>query len=500
MKKTILLTLLLSKIILHGQIGIGTAIPRGALDINRPTTNTMGLVLPTNANVNNIINPLGTSVVPGTIIYDSTNDCVRLYQGTNKWSNCLSDSSCATIVLDCSGATHTGMLTSGTAASANVFTIISYTGGDGSSYNAQSIGSTGVTGLTATLPAGTLANGNGSLTYTITGTPSSAGTASFAINIGGQTCTITRNVVSGAGSISTLDCVGANHIGTLTSQIAASGVSSVISYTGGNGGSHNGQTIMSTGVTGLTATLAAGNFAIGTGTVTYNITGTPSSAGTASFAINIGGQTCIITRNIVANPNPPQPDLTTNCKGILLDSKPVGSVINTTINGVAVTGTYLQNDFYKNDSYTTPSTACGVGANLIPSNTPGYTTHLFAARGQASITGTIRIKFNNPVTNLKAYEFLDSPGSSLQYTFRKDGVIVYPTIQYTSTGCPTSYTVTNGSSILVRTNSGVSRYGAGMVFNMGGVWFDDITIVKTSAGTVGLEYQNYLAMCLGDVK
>jgi uncharacterized protein (TIGR02145 family) len=52
-----------------------------------------------------------------------------------------------------------------------------------------------VTGLTATLQAGAFANGNGTLTYEITGTPNAQGTASFEINIGGKTCTLTRSIV-----------------------------------------------------------------------------------------------------------------------------------------------------------------------------------------------------------------------------------------------------------------------------------------------------------------
>jgi hypothetical protein len=75
-----------------------------------------------------------------------------------------------------------------------VSTAISYTGGNAGTYTAQSVSSTGVVGLTATLAAGTLANGAGSLTYTITGTPTSSGTASFAITVGGQSCTFTINV------------------------------------------------------------------------------------------------------------------------------------------------------------------------------------------------------------------------------------------------------------------------------------------------------------------
>jgi uncharacterized protein (TIGR02145 family) len=100
------------------------------------------------------------------------------------------------------------------------------------------------------------------------------------------------------GYIGSLNCAGATSTGTLTDGTAASGVSSVISYVAGNGGIHSGQTVTSTGVTGLTATLAAGTFANGSGTVTYTITGTPGAAGTASFAINIGGKSCTLTRTV----------------------------------------------------------------------------------------------------------------------------------------------------------------------------------------------------------
>jgi uncharacterized protein (TIGR02145 family) len=71
-------------------------------------------------------------------------------------------------------------------------------------------------------------------------------------------------------------------------------VSASVPYSGGNGGFHTGQTVTSTGVTGLTATLSAGNFGSGAGSLSYAISGTPASAGTASFVLSIGGQTCTL--------------------------------------------------------------------------------------------------------------------------------------------------------------------------------------------------------------
>ena len=429
---------------------------------------------------------------------------------------CIKDASAITGTVDsinCGTATNTGTLTQGTAAS-GVSSSVPYTGGNGGSHSGQTVTSTGVTGLTATLSSGTFANGNGTLVYNITGTPSASGTASFALSIGGQTCALNlsvainlvtqypagsvfcasgptaivdvtnpitgkiwmdrnlgasqaatsstdvnsygdiyqwgrgndghqcrnsattsslstsdqpgngnfiiitnnpydwrstqndnlwqgingtnnpcpngyriptdnelsqersswssdnsfgaynsplklsmtgyRNVATGVltrvnengyiwsstisgtssrnlifsteiawhaddirasgesircikdpsaitGTVNSINCGSATNTGALTQGTAASGVSSSVPYTGGNGGSHSGQTVTSTGVAGLTATLSSGTFANGNGTLVYSITGTPSASGTASFALNIGGQTCTLNLTVSIN-------------------------------------------------------------------------------------------------------------------------------------------------------------------------------------------------------
>jgi uncharacterized protein (TIGR02145 family) len=428
--------------------------------------------------------------------------------------------------LDCNASTPTGTLTQGETAN-DVISSVPYTGGNGGNHGGQTVPSAGVTGLTATLAAGSFANGAGALAYTISGTPLSSGFASFALNIGGQTCTLTRLVnaagpaypagtvhctqtptavvevlnpatggiwmdrnlgasraatssndaeaygdlyqwgrradghqcrnsdttiiqsssdqppnskfivatsglfdwrspqndnlwqgVNGAnnpcpggyrlptsaelfaehqswasqgsqgafastlklpaagrreynngslgqeettnhywsssayegdawnltfhnlsgggtimvsypraygfsvrciketiyqeGSIQSLNCSIATSTGTITQGVAAKGVSSSVPYTGGNGGSHSGQMVSSTGVTGLTAIVYAGAFANGAGSLEYNIMGTPSGIGTASFALNIGGQTCTLTR-LVNAAGPAFPAGTVHC-------------------------------------------------------------------------------------------------------------------------------------------------------------------------------------------
>ncbi|WP_123966714.1 hypothetical protein [Chryseobacterium phosphatilyticum] len=197
-RKNHLLLMIFFMNILFSQVGIGTANPRGALDINKETTNNMGLVLPTNSDPRNLINPMGGNVAIGTIMYDSTLSCVRVYKSSG-WSNCLCDQ-CGPgptpgFTLDCSGGALTGTYAAGTMS--NGTKTINYTNATGQPYGAISVASSGVSGLTASAPAGTLANGSGNISLTISGTPSASGTASFTINIAGQSCSFSVNVNSG---------------------------------------------------------------------------------------------------------------------------------------------------------------------------------------------------------------------------------------------------------------------------------------------------------------
>ncbi|MEY4202669.1 MAG: hypothetical protein RL013_371, partial [Bacteroidota bacterium] len=127
------------------------------------------------------------------------------------------------------------------------------------------------------------------LMYTVTGLPGSADSAKFQLNIGGQSCEVHIPVIGG---ISELECNNSVVSGTVMAGETVSGMNISIPYTGGGGGTYDGQTIQSVGVAGLTAVLAPGIFEYGNGVFNYNITGTPESAGTAYFTLNIGGRSC----------------------------------------------------------------------------------------------------------------------------------------------------------------------------------------------------------------
>ena len=486
------------------EVGIGTVNPNTSAKLDVEST-TQGFLPP---RMTTVQRDAIASPATGLVIFNTTTNCLNFFIGSGWNETCGTLNTTGTIsALNCVGATNTGTLTNGTAAS-GVSTTVPYTVGNGGVYSAQAVSSTGVLGLTATLSAGTLANGAGSLTYTITGTSTTSGTASFAITVGGQSCSFTVTVAAaqpqypagtvhcagattvvdvtnpttgkiwmdrnlGATQVATsstdansygdlyqwgrradghqcrtsattatlssidqpahgnfilapsapydwrspqnanlwqgvngvnnpcptgyrvptetelnaerlswsvnnasgafasplklsvtgvrnfsgfiisvgavggywvssingaitanlsfdgsganmdpdgrsggysircikdasaipaavgaLNCGSATQTGNLYNGSVASGVSASVPYTGGNGGFYAAQTISSTGVAGLTATLSAGTLANGAGSLTYTITGTPTTSGTASFSITIGGQSCSFTVSV----------------------------------------------------------------------------------------------------------------------------------------------------------------------------------------------------------
>ena len=115
------------------------------------------------------------------------------------------------------------------------------------------------------------------------------------------------------GKIASLNCAGVSVNGSLNNGAIASNVSFGITYSGGNGGSYSAQSISSTGVVGLTATLQTGSFATGNGSLTFTVSGTPTSVGNALFLMTIAGQVCSISMVVQEKPSTigiPGPNIT----------------------------------------------------------------------------------------------------------------------------------------------------------------------------------------------
>jgi hypothetical protein len=100
------------------------------------------------------------------------------------------------------------------------------------------------------------------------------------------------------GSVTSLDCNGIEVTGSLAQGAPASGVSFSLPYSGGNGGAYGSLSISSTGVTGLQATIEAGSFSAGSGTLLFSVSGTPQQLGLANFAVSIGGHSCSLSLDV----------------------------------------------------------------------------------------------------------------------------------------------------------------------------------------------------------
>lgn len=166
------------------QVGIKQSDPNLSSDLELGSNNKT-LLLNRVPNTGAVANP-----VNGMMIYDLSEECVKAYQA-GKWSKCLGKGlngkkalaspvslSCTSAVISpspISGQAYKGVLT------------VPYTGGNGGVYDAETIHTNG---LKATLSAGQFAMGNGSLQYSVTGTPDRTGSITFNVNVAGNTCSV----------------------------------------------------------------------------------------------------------------------------------------------------------------------------------------------------------------------------------------------------------------------------------------------------------------------
>ena len=94
------------------------------------------------------------------------------------------------------------------------------------------------------------------------------------------------------GKVTSLLCSSAKVSGSTKIGTSASGVSCRIEYVGANAGTYPAQSVASSGVAGLTASVKAGSFSSGSGFLDFLISGTPQAADTARFNVSVGGLSC----------------------------------------------------------------------------------------------------------------------------------------------------------------------------------------------------------------
>ncbi len=197
MNKKILTSILfqLCIVVIYAQVGIGTTNISSSAMLEVTSTN-KGVLFPRVALDSNTDQTTVPNPAVGLTVYNTAAGNFKI-EGYLTWDGSVWVRLASEEILapGISGIQCTGATINPTTFNAGVpydgIMEIPYIGGNGASYPAGSpIPSTGNTGLTATLQAGVLQQGNGVLRYTLSGTPllNSPSTAYFNINVLGNTC------------------------------------------------------------------------------------------------------------------------------------------------------------------------------------------------------------------------------------------------------------------------------------------------------------------------
>jgi uncharacterized protein (TIGR02145 family) len=205
-RKFILLLILVIPKITLTQVGIGTNTPASSSILEISSTS-KGFLAPrlTTSERDAMVNPAN-----GLQIFNITTGCLNYFIDNTWFEKCGTQITSSIGELKCHEANLNGTITNGSSIS-NVTVNIPYTGAYSVSYGNQTISSTGVNGITANLSASTLFNGSGDLFFTLTGTPTSAGNAEFALSIAGESCTFKVPVLIDLASqypSGTINCYG----------------------------------------------------------------------------------------------------------------------------------------------------------------------------------------------------------------------------------------------------------------------------------------------------
>ncbi|CAA7392627.1 FISUMP domain-containing protein [Chryseobacterium fistulae] len=285
-----------------GRIGMGTSSPEPSAILDLTSTN-LGFLTPrmTKVQMNAIVYPAQGLEIYCTDCFENAG-CKMINDSADplvpNWGSLCSSNVSSGVIMDlqCGSATTSGVVYENVAVS-GVGVTIPYTGGNGGTYPSLAFNSTGVTGLTLNLNAYHLSNGNGNLVFTVSGTASGIGTASFDIAIAGASCTLTIPVVDFTAIVSSLDCNNATFSPTVITQGAAYTGTLTVPYLGGNGQTYSQQSFTQNG---LTFTLSAGTLATGNGTLVYNITGVATASGAMTIPISFGTVSCNVNATVAS--------------------------------------------------------------------------------------------------------------------------------------------------------------------------------------------------------
>ncbi len=383
-----------------GNVGIGTATPDSSAMLEISSTN-KGLLIPRVAlTAANIWSLAGSKQTDGMLIYNTAyagtgittvspgvyywrgNQWFAVYQSTGVNYNGTDTANCGMAG---------GVVTPQTAGFMNGQSYTGsisapYKGGNGGTYPGEAVT---IKGITLTRTAGTLAQGNGMLIYTVSGTYTGASGVNliFPLNLlGGTLCNVSLPLPSATFFAGTLNCnpAGATSGFYQAGLPATAANTRTIRITTSATGSYS---VTSTSFSNNGVVFSASGIAVaGVTDIVLTASGTPITSGTFSYLINIGGQSCSFSIYYA-------PELITGC-GSVVQNTPGGTLVN----GVPYSGTVVWNYTNGNGTFTIPAQTVGP-VNGLTLSRPAST----AAAGNGSITYTLSGTYTGPAGGIVSF-------------------------------------------------------------------------------------------------
>ncbi|MDZ7935052.1 MAG: carbohydrate-binding domain-containing protein [Emticicia sp.] len=282
--------------------------------------------------------------------------------------------------------------TNGTAYSGTV--TMAYTGGNGGTYGVSTASSLGVEGLKATVAAGILANGAGNLTYTISGTPTSSGTATFNLSLGGKSCIVTLAIAVGTTSTATP--------AKDTVVIAYSGTSASVSNAFQNDG-------VRVAVSGADVTVTSTNT---TKEIVYLLSGTTTKG---SFKIYSEFRYNITLKNVsITNAVGPAINIQSSKKGTI-------NVLATTINNLTDGATYATSKEDQKGTFFSEGQLVFTGTGTL--NVTGLNKHGIVADDYISISEANIVIKSAVKDGIHANDYFKMDNGTVSITSLGDGIV-----------------------------------------------------------------------------
>ncbi|QBA19694.1 hypothetical protein EU348_00335 [Chryseobacterium indologenes] len=175
----------------------------------------------------------------------------------------------------------------------------------------------------------------------------------------------------------------------------------------------------------------------------------------------------------------PSPDLGPNYSGAVLPYTANNATASGSVNGKTFTATF--SGYLNVRALTTTNPYCNVIRQAA--------NNFLVAGDAGTKDGAMTIKFDRNVSNLKVFANASEAGETFTFTLKRNGAAIAPVATVSPAGsCNVNFSVATTGNTITTKNNDTTTNVSGMIFNIGGEWFDEIEIKTLSNAKTGQSF------------